>query len=720
MALLQAAAPHRGLAHRDRAPFCRVRIPKQSGTEQDKPLSGFRFGGMIWAGLSFSALYWLLESVRDVLVFGKGAFFHCLLPSNPLDIATRIMAVCVLLLFAAYAQIFLDDRQRIGRALRETCETLEQMTKQRTEELMVSNERLKQEIAERAKAEEQLRTVNSILQILSNCNEIIVRSSDEETLLSRSCEKILESGAYALVWIEGSQDNKSHEFKLKAQAVCEQADSELLEILHHLPYRKDMPAMEVSRTVVIEDISVLSLDSSLIPKIQQGNLHSWIRIPLKSEEKVTGMLNIVSRTPRFVNDQEVLLLEKLANDLAFGLTALKVREQHDKNEREKELIRDQLFQGQKMEAIGILAGGVAHDFNNLLTAIQVSVDLAMMEVQQDSSVYRELNEIHQVAGRASDLARQLLLFSQKHPMEPGALKLNDVVQHLHKMLVRITGESISIQNESDSGLWHVWADRSTIEQVIVNLAVNARDAMKDGGTLTIQTRNQQLNETKCKHIPESRPGRYVRLTVQDTGTGMPDEILPRVFEPFYSTKSPGKGAGLGLSVVYGIIKEHEGFVQVISEVGKGTVIHIFLPAICAMQEFDRDGPVSFNELQGHGKRILIVEDEDIVREYTCKGLQMNGYQVFSAVNGSEAEQMFEKELGDFDIIFSDLVLPDISGAVLSERLKKKKSGLKVLLCSGYEDEALKSQEFRMDGCTTLQKPYTLSDVLKKINKLMNA
>ncbi|MFC1568753.1 ATP-binding protein [bacterium] len=691
--------------------------------DQKKPTDRFRVGGMIWAGLSFSAFYWVLESSRDVLTFGKGSFFNCLLMPDPIDIAMRLMAICVLLLFAAYAQILIDDRQRVEQTLKETQEKLEELVEERAEELLKSNKLLKQEVNERVNAEQELLKVNRALKILSECNEALIRATDETVLLNNICEKIVNIGGYPLVWVDLVRNNGKCNFESKGQATSHPSDQEIIIWFHDKKKIKQTPvyqAIKSNEPIIIEDISLLPIESSYKQMLLEKGFCAWISIPLLREQTVFGVLNIFGHKNSPIHEQEIVLLKDLANDMAFGITALKTRNEHEKIEQEKEQIRAQLLQSQKMEAVGILAGGVAHDFNNLLTAIQVSVDLAMMEAEENSPIHCELNEIHQVAMHASDVARQLLLFSRKHPMEPNALDLNDLVKHLQKMLIRVIGEKITIHNEFNNELWHVWADRGTLEMVLMNLVVNARDAMQDGGDLVIRTENIRLNKTICKQIPESRPGKYVKLTVEDTGIGMSKEVLNHVFEPFYSTKSPGKGTGLGLSVVYGIIKEHEGFLNVNSHVGDGTVFQIYLPAIYIRPELKENKPISLKAYQGEGRRILIVEDEDIVREFTCKGLQMNGYEVVSANNGSEAEQMFDKESGEFDVIFSDVVLPDITGIALSERLKKKKTELKILLCSGYADEQNRSPDFQGNGFMYLQKPYTLTDILRKLQTLINA
>ncbi|MBN1781907.1 response regulator [bacterium] len=682
----------------------------------------FRIGGMVWAGFLFTVLYWFLESFRDFWTFDKGDFVHCLFIQEPVDIAMRLMGVSVILLFSAYAQSLIDERNRAEITLKKTQRELELLVRERTQALSESNRLLKQEIRERAHAEKELRKVNRALKTLSECNEVLVRAAKPEQLLKDICQKLVDVGGYPLVWVDIIKKNGKSTVETKAKAAAVSGDLKLIRNFHagsRHGIDTENTDHDVIEPVVHHDLVKLAVDTACIRKLKDRRYCAWTCIPLVREGKAFGALHILD-THRKAFDREALrLLNELANNLAFGLTVIKTRQEREIAEKEKEQFRAQLLESQKMEAVGILAGGVAHDFNNLLTAIQVSVDLALMDANEDTSIYRELIEIHQVADHASQLARQLLLFSRKHPMEPAAILMNNLVGHVRKMLIRLTGENIRVLTELETDLWHIWADQATIEQVIINLVVNARDAMENGGDLTIATENVQLSRKKCRSIPESRPGKFVMLKIKDTGTGMPDETLNRIFEPFFSTKAPGKGSGLGLSVVYGIVKEHDGFIHVESVEGRGTCFSVYLPAVTYQVETKIEREVCPEQLNGHGRRILIIEDEDKVREFTCKGLQMNGYEVFTASSGIEAEMTFDRERGRFDAILSDVVLPDTSGINLSDRLRKKRAGLKVLLCSGYADEG-PSVESQRNGTIYLQKPYSLTDVLKKLHSLMDA
>jgi two-component system cell cycle sensor histidine kinase/response regulator CckA len=389
---------------------------------------------------------------------------------------------------------------------------------------------------------------------------------------------------------------------------------------------------------------------------------------------------------------------------------------HSEEERVK--MQAQLFEAQKMEAIGAVAGGVAHDFNNLMTAIQISTDLAMMKIDESHDLFRELKEIRNSAMRATSLIRQLLLFSRKHPMEFRTLDLNPIIENLLHMLHRLIGEDIDLRAELDPALQPVRADASNMEQVIMNFVLNGRDAMPKGGTVIIRTANVELNEADCRKLPDLKPGRYMRLSVSDTGIGMDAETLDRIFEPFFTTKAPGKGTGLGLSVVYGIVKQHEGAIQVQSEPMKGSTFSVYLPTALAQGEKAVESKASHLDYVGKGQVILLVEDEDKVRESTAKAMVKCGYRVVIASNADAAMEMTSRENGRFDLVFTDVVLSDRTGIELAEEILRDYPDMKILLCSGYADQKSQWPIIREKGFRFLQKPYDLTGLLRAVHEAL--
>lgn len=389
-----------------------------------------------------------------------------------------------------------------------------------------------------------------------------------------------------------------------------------------------------------------------------------------------------------------------------------------KAEEEKERLHSQLVQAQKMDAIGTLAAGVAHDFNNLLTVIQGNADVAMMRAAQDDPVQKELGRIFSAAERAAGLTRQLLMFGRRQPMEMVPVDLNATVENLLKMLGRIIGEHITIETDPAPGIWTVRADEGNLEQVIMNLVINARDAMPEGGTIVIRTANTVLDERMCRELPGVEPGRYVCMSIRDTGVGMDEETLRRIFEPFFTTKGVGKGTGLGLAVAYGIIKQHEGVIYVDSSPGNGAMFRVYLPAVNLKPRKGNgaDAPGACDNLKGNGERILLVEDNHEVRDFDARALRDNGYEVFEAADAAEALRVFEREKGDFSLLMSDIGLPDKNGLQLVEEVHALAPDMPVLLCSGYADNQSQWFLIREKGLPFLQKPFSAHDLLSAIRE----
>ncbi len=383
---------------------------------------------------------------------------------------------------------------------------------------------------------------------------------------------------------------------------------------------------------------------------------------------------------------------------------------------EQKKLEEQLLHAQKMEAIGILAGGIAHDFNNLLTAIRGCADMALFEVDASHPVCRDLKEIQSASERAAELTRELLLFSRKQPMKFISMNLNDIVDHLYKIFMRLIGEDIKVYTDFNPKLWSINADKGTLEQVVMNLIVNARDAMPHGGKMTIKTDNTVINKSCRKVFPEAKSGNFVVLSVTDTGIGMTKETIQHLFEPFFTTKGIGKGTGLGLSVVYGIVREHGGWINVYSEPGQGTTFKIYFPAIFKKPLIDEKENISMKKLKGNGERILIVEDEKHVRELAHKILYKYGYHVFLSETLTEARCVFRRERGNFNLIFSDVVLPDGNGIELVDELLCNDPKLRILLSSGYTDHKSQWPLIQERGFQFLEKPYTLYALLGAVQQ----
>ena len=340
------------------------------------------------------------------------------------------------------------------------------------------------------------------------------------------------------------------------------------------------------------------------------------------------------------------------------------------------------------------------------------------KLEKTDPLCSNLKDIHRASKQGADLIRQLLLFSRKQPMHFRPLNINKTVENLLKMMSRLIGEDISIETRLEPELWVVEADVANIEQMLVNFVINARDAMPEGGTLTIKTENVTLKKDECKVIPGARRGKFVRISLQDTGVGMDEGTIERVFEPFFTTKKNGKGTGLGLSVAYGIAKKHKGWINVETRAGKGSTFKTYLPVSSKELEDESKKIISLTELQGSGERILVVEDQEGVREFLRKAISENGYLAIEAKDAKEARDIFEEEKGNFDLIFCDVVLPDENGIELADQLLSQRPGIPVLLSSGYVDEKSQWLHIRKKGFRFLQKPYDITDLFQTIKEIL--
>jgi len=424
---------------------------------------------------------------------------------------------------------------------------------------------------------------------------------------------------------------------------------------------------------------------------------------------------------RVVRDgaQDFLIKNDLTPNLLVRSLRYAIERKHIQDEKDK--IQTQLLQAQKMEAIGILTGGIAHDFNNLITAVRGCADMAIQNLDQTSPLYREIKEIQLASQKAAGLTRQMLIFSRKHPVKFEFINMNQLVEDMLKMLHHMIGEDIEIHTNLEPDLWTITADQSTLEQIVMNLTVNARDAMPDGGKLIIRTDNVELNEENCRFMPESKPGIYVRLAITDTGIGMDEKTLQRIYEPFFSTKGRGKGTGLGLSVVYGIVKEHKGWISIESQPGQGTTFRIFTPAINVKTSFKREEVNrSIEVFAGHGEKILVVEDEESVRRFAERALERNGYEVFTAANAREALDVFKQKKGEIHLVISDVILPDINGLDLVHQMISKNPQLNILLSSGYTDSRSHQRIIEKEGYLFLKKPYAYLELLEAVKTAVKA
>ena len=386
-------------------------------------------------------------------------------------------------------------------------------------------------------------------------------------------------------------------------------------------------------------------------------------------------------------------------------------------EEESDQLGKQLLQAQKMESIGRLAGGVAHDYNNMLNVIMGYTEMAMETVDRDLPLYNELSEVLAAARRSSDITRQLLAFARKQTILPVVLDLNDAVAGMLKMLQRLIGEDINLSWHPKTGLWLVKIDPAQVDQILANLCVNARDAIRDVGRITIATDNVTLDEDYCLSHPACSPGDYVVLTVGDTGCGMDQETLERIFEPFFTTKEIGKGTGLGMSTVYGIVKQNGGLISIDSEPGKGTAITIYLPRY--LSEAKAVTVEKKKELsRGRGETLLLVEDDQLVRKMGQTMLERLGYTVISAGSPGEAMTAANLHADAVRLLITDVVMPEMNGRELADRLRALYPHLKVLFMSGYTADAIAHHGVLDEHVNFIQKPFSHRELAGKVDTIL--
>lgn len=493
-------------------------------------------------------------------------------------------------------------------------------------------------------------------------------------------------------------------------------------------------AISSGSAVFVSDITAVDLTQDERSIVEQRDLRTVLYVPLIADEKAMGAFIVGStQKPSHLTEIELNLSSTLAN-----LAALAVRNaqlfQDGQNyatqleatladrlraEEETKSLQAQLLQAQKMETFGRLAGGIAHDFNNILVPIIGYAELAMMDLASDDKLYSHLERIHEAAERAADLTHQILAFSRKQVLEMRVLDLNAVVANFKTMVQSLIGEDIDFETFPSPDLCRIKADHGQLEQVLMNLVVNARDAMPRGGKLTIETANIYLDEAYVqKYADTPSPGHYVMLAVSDTGHGMNTETQQQIFEPFFTTKEPGEGTGLGLATVFGIVKQHGGNIWVYSELNKGTTFKIYLPQI-PDREHAVEIPQTEPESLSGTETILVVEDEAMVRKLVCETLAAYGYKIIEAQNGHDGLQRVSEYKEAIHLLLTDVIMPEMDGRELYQNVVATQPAIKVLYMSGYTDDVIVHHGILEEGINFLQKPFTVHGLMQKVRQVLS-
>ena len=559
-------------------------------------------------------------------------------------------------------------------------------------------------------SEKTLVKVTRVHRIHSELSKSFIRAINENGFMNDVCRIIVETGGYSMAWIGFAGKDEKRTVIPVAQKGFRRGCLEKTGIVGD-EVGTTGTAVRTGKPSIARDILN---DPAFTPwrdaAVRKGYASS-IALPLQDEERVFGALSIYAFEPDAFDQKEVDLMLDLTNDLSYGIISLRER---DKLRQ----LEGQLLQAQKMEAVGQLASGVAHDFNNILSAIINYSFLLRTRLKEDNASSDTIDNILSLSDRASQITKGLLAFGRKQNFEFVAVKLNDIIRNVEKLLARFVGEDVEFRAELSDRDPGVIADINQIEQIIINLVINARDSMPDGGILTVGTDITELDEDFRKAQGFGEPGVYSLLSVRDTGTGMDEETRYRIFDPFFTTKGPGKGTGLGLSVTYGIVKQHNGYITAESEPGKGTTFRIYFPAIRASSEMVNTGKIP--DIRGKSETILIAEDDKDVRNSMRKILEEFDYKIIEADNGKDAIEKFSMSKDEVQLLVIASVMPGEKGREIFEEIKKMKPGIRAIITSGYAEEFIQKKYTLYSQAAFISKPVLPHSFLAKIREVLEA
>jgi PAS domain S-box-containing protein len=564
----------------------------------------------------------------------------------------------------------------------------------------------------------ELQRVNRALLALSRCNQELVRTTSESELLEKICAIIVKNGGYRMAWVGFPLNDEEKSVRVAAQSGDTAGYLQSIRVSWQAPppgRGLAGRAIHSSEVCILHNIREDAPTGLWTSQALEQNFRSVIALPLMGEKGVFGALSIYSEEENVFDAEEVKLLSELATNLAYGISTLRLRAERERAEAEVRSLEEQLRHAQKMEALGRLAGGVAHDFNNLLMVIRGYAEMAMPSDRDTNDLRRKISEIMKASERAQALVGQLLAFSRKQILQPRVLDLNSILLDLGAVLPRLIGEDIQLRIRPGADVGLIKADPNQIQQAILNLAINARDAMPEGGTLTIQASNVPAPRSSGHGTNSSR----VLLAVCDTGSGIPPEIRAHIFEPFFTTKEHGKGTGLGLSMVYGTVTQSGGHIEVESETGKGTTFKIFFPAT------DETPPRPRSEMAGSAKErasetILLVEDEPSLRDLVSHYLENAGYTVITAVDGEDGLKKAASNTGPIHILVTDVVMPSMGGRELAEQLRLNHPESRILFMSGYTDDVVIRRNISDQHNFFIEKPFQLQSLSLKIREVLHS
>ncbi len=575
-------------------------------------------------------------------------------------------------------------------------------------------------VVERREAEDKERQAVRSFRMLSHCNKVIALAREEIELMREICQIMVAEGGWRLAWVGLAEAGPGKRVRPVAQAGVEDGYLEAVKITWDESPTGRGPAGTAIRTGQPMVCQNLLNDPDFAPWREEAIRRGYaavVALPLRNETRVFGTLVLYAAEPDAVAPPEVELLCRLADNLAYAFRVLRMKAAGEQAVRKHDALEAQLHQAQKMEAVGRLAGGVAHDFNNMLAVISGHADLALEQTTPDGPLHADLLAIQKAAQRSADLTRQLLAFARKQTIAPKVLDLNDTIAGMLKMLGRLIGEDIRLFWKPANSLWPVNMDPAQIDQIMVNLVVNARDAIADVGKIIIETDQAEFDESYCEAHAGFIPGRYVLLAVSDNGCGMDKGVLAQLFDPFFTTKPRGRGTGLGLATVYGIVKQNHGFIGVYSEPGQGSTFKIYLPRHAADQAGASPTPAPAIAPTG-AETVLLVEDEAALLKLGKLLLERLGYTVLAAGSPNQARELAEAHASTIHLLLTDVIMPDMSGRELWQRLSALRPDLKCLFMSGYTADVIAHHGVLDDGVHFLQKPFSREALAAKLREVL--
>ena len=570
------------------------------------------------------------------------------------------------------------------------------------------------EITQQKQAQESVEHLNRVLRAIRNINHLIMSEKDRERLIQQGCRILVQSRGFEAALIILT-DPALHPL-MHAQEGMHEALADFEQYLQS----GQLPAC---CRQAADSVQASLMDKSSSACVECPLAHSCedcdtLCIALVCRDCVYGFLAVALPRGQGRDPEEQFLLRELASDIAFALHGLEQEDITKKAEEEKRIAEKQLARAQKMEAIGRLAGGVAHDFNNMLGVIIGYADMALDRAQKDESLHYPLEQIRQAAQRSADLTRQLLAFSRKQLTQPQVLNLNQEIEKQRNMLDRLIGENIAFNFVPASDIWLIRVDPSQIDQILANLIINARDAISGTGSITLETMNVTLDRSYADGHTYVQPGEYVCMTVSDTGKGMDRQTQEHIFDPFFSTKHADQGTGLGLSTVYGIVKQNKGFIHVYSEPGRGSTFKLYFSRthaeILADEEVQEPGLVRGEET------VLLVEDEKMVLELTRAVLEEQGYTVLATRSPGQAQQMAADSKGPIHVLLTDVVLPEMNGRELKTALESIRPGMKTLFMSGYTENVIVQQGMVDPQFHFIHKPFSAAGLARKLREVLES